>query len=77
MKKVFPCVEILHKENPVLALYWPFTGPVRDCSVYNYFSSNKKYFCFWLSTKMYQFITGFVGSSIKIYEILMTIPALK
>jgi hypothetical protein len=58
-------------------LFWPCAGPVRDCSVYKYFSSNKKYFCFWLLTKMYQFITGFVGSSINIYEILMTIPALK
>jgi hypothetical protein len=27
-------------------LFWPCAGPVRDCSVYKYFSSNKKYFFF-------------------------------
>ena len=25
-KQVFPCVEILHREIPVLALYWPCKG---------------------------------------------------
>ena len=32
-KTGFPCVGKVYRENPVLSLYWPCTGPVRDCSV--------------------------------------------
>ena len=35
--KIFPCVEILDRENPVLALYW--LGPVRNCSVPQFLAS--------------------------------------
>ena len=33
MKTGFSLCGKLHRENPVLALYWPCTGPVQDCSV--------------------------------------------
>jgi hypothetical protein len=32
MKTCFFLWELLHRENPVLALFWPCSGPVRDCS---------------------------------------------
>jgi hypothetical protein len=40
MKTGFPCVGKLHRENPVLALYWPCTGwqcdhgrSLKDCPI--------------------------------------------
>ena len=45
MKTGFSLWELVHRENPVLALYWFCTGPIRDCSVVNDEWFLGDYFC--------------------------------
>ena len=46
MKTDFSLWELVHRENPVLALFWHCSGTVRDCSVGNLYLSmtNTPYF---------------------------------